>query len=148
MNYEIVELAEKKVVGKCIKTANTDPNMKEDISKLWQDFFQNNVPADIINKTTGNVFALYSDYDSDGYYVATAGCEVSSFDGEVLAQKTIPASKYAKFIGRGLPCSIAAEMWEKIWQVDLDRTFTGDFEDYTKSYENGEYDVEIYVAIK
>ena len=37
MNYEVVNLKEKKVVGLNIRTNNNDPNMSNDIGKLWNE---------------------------------------------------------------------------------------------------------------
>lgn len=37
--------------------------------------------------------------------------------------------------------------WEKIWDMDLDRTFTGDFEEYLNDDYN-HADINLYVAIK
>ncbi len=40
-----------------------------------------------------------------------------------------------------------AEAWQTIWGMDLDRSFTGDFEEYLNSdWENA--DIDIYIALK
>ncbi len=40
-----------------------------------------------------------------------------------------------------------AKAWDKIWKMDLDRSFTGDFEEYLNSdFENA--DIDIYIALK
>jgi predicted transcriptional regulator YdeE len=40
-----------------------------------------------------------------------------------------------------------AEAWEEIWKMDLERSFTGDFEEYLNSdWENA--DIDIYIALK
>lgn len=39
MNYEIVNLKEKKLCGLKIRTANTDLEMQKKIGELWSKFF-------------------------------------------------------------------------------------------------------------
>ncbi len=40
-----------------------------------------------------------------------------------------------------------AKAWDEIWKIDLDRSFTGDFEEYLNSdFENA--DIDIYIALK
>ena len=59
----------------------------------------------------------------------------------------IPAGTYAKFCVHGNMETAVRNAWEKIWNMDLDRTFTGDFEEYL----NDDYDhadINLYIAIK
>ena len=66
---------------------------------------------------------------------------------KILDVKIIPAGKYAKFSICGNMVTAVAEAWQQIWDMDLDRSFTGDFEEYKNSeVENAEID--IYVALK
>ena len=76
MNYEIVELEEKIVVGICDKTSNDDPKMGEVIGNVWKELFATGKIADIKNRSNDHTIGLYSDYTENGYDI-TAGCEVT-----------------------------------------------------------------------
>ncbi|SMP65169.1 GyrI-like domain-containing protein [Anoxynatronum buryatiense] len=146
MNYQIVTLAEKTVVGVSAVTGNNDPKMGEIISGLWEKLYQGGVNATIKNKVNDHAIGLYSDYTEDQYCV-TAGNEVSKAANDELTVKTIPAGKYAKFSVHGHMVTAVAEAWGEIWKLDLDRSFTGDFEEYLNS-DWEEADIDIYIALK
>lgn len=146
MNYEIVNLEQKTVVGLSAVTGNADPKMSEVISGLWEKLYQGGVNAAIKNKVNEYAIGLYLDY-ANGQYCVTAGNEVSKPENEELMVKHIPAGKYAKFSVHGDMVKAVAEAWGEIWQMDLDRSFTGDFEEYLNSdWENA--DIDIYVALR
>ena len=137
MNYEIVELKEKTIVGFAGRTSNDDPKMGDVISGLWQKLY---TPENVVNTYA---IGLYSDYDEKGYQV-TAGFEVSKAcaSGEQVI-KVIPAGKYAKFQIHGDYVEAVSKAWGEIWNIPLDRTYTGDFEEY-RTME----DIDIYIAIR
>lgn len=66
-----------------------------------------------------------------------------------MTVKVIPKSKYNVITVKGnMPQSIA-EGWGYIWNSDLKRTYTGDFEVYGKKYvKNQNSEINIYVAVK
>ncbi|WP_027399137.1 GyrI-like domain-containing protein [Anaerovorax odorimutans] len=146
MNYEIINLEKKIIVGVSAITSNTDPKMGEVISGLWEKLYQGGVNPSIKNKVNDYAIGLYSDYKNDKYCV-TAGNEVSKAENEDLTVKIIPAGKYAKFSVHGDMQKAVAEAWGKIWKMNLNRSFTGDFEEYLNSdWENA--DIDIYIALK
>lgn len=146
MDYEIVNLEQKAVVGVSAVTGNADPKMSEIIRGLWEKLYQGGVGATIKNKVNEYAIGLYSDYSSDQYCV-TVGNEVSKPENAELTVKLIPAGKYAKFSVHGHMEKAVAEAWGEIWKMDLDRSFTGDFEEYLNSdWENG--DIDLYIALK
>lgn len=146
MNYEIVNLKEKVIVGVSAVTSNADPKMGEVIGGIWEKLYQGGINAEIKNKVNEYAVGLYSDYLNDQYCV-TAGIEVSKPENEDLSVKIIPAGKYAKFSIHGHMQKAVAEAWEEIWKLDLERSFTGDFEEYLNSdWENA--DIDIYIALK
>ncbi len=146
MNYEIVKLEEKIVIGLCCKTGNSDPEMGMKIGGLWQDFYGKGIVTTLKNRVNEHAIGLYSDYTADGYTV-TVGAEVSKNENTQLSYKIIPAGKYAKFSINGDMVIAVQKAWGEIWNMDLDRSFTGDFEEYlTNDMENA--DIEIYVALK
>ena len=143
MNYEIVELKEKTIVGFTARTSNEDPQMGTIIGGLWKQLYTPENTEKIQNRVNAYAIGLYSDYVKEGYQV-TAGFEVSDAEsGNGFTVKTIPAGRYAKFSVHGDMIEAVANSWKEIWETPLDRTFTGDFEEYLS-----QEDIDIYIAIK
>lgn len=150
MNYEIVNLEEKKVVGVSDKTKNSDPNMSMIIGSLWNKLYNEGVYFKINNKSNDKALGIYSDYETDynGIYSVTVGCEVSEANNipEDTVLKVIPKGKYAKFIVKGHMQKAVAEFWEKLWNMNLDRNYLCDFEEYQNAdVDNAE--IHIYISI-
>lgn len=145
MNYEIVTLSEKKIVGVEARTDNNDPQMPAIIGGLWQKFM-GGVWQSIKNPANPRCLCLYSNY-GESSYDATVGAEVTANGNPELVEKTIPAGKYAKFFIKGDVVKDVGNAWGEIWTMPLDRSFTGDFEEYLSNVD-GVAEVEIYVALK
>lgn len=154
MDYEIVELQEKKVVGLLDHLSNSDADRKQKIGKLWSDIFSEKLYEKVENKTNDFPICLYSDYENAGSagevlaYDVLVGFEVKPSVKEVkYAEKTIPAGKYARFIVKGNVSESVGAAWGEIWKTPLNRSYTGDFEQYmNEDMENAE--IEIYIAVK
>lgn len=157
MDYEIVELEEKVIVGLVEKTANNDVDMMAKIGQLWQRLFDtangDSLFTSIRNKTNYYSYGVYCDYADDSVdqsklnYTVMAGVSVSKNEDANLETRIIPKGKYAKFVAKGNMHTAVGECWEKIWQTPLDRAFTADFEEYVSSdMEN--CTINIYVAIR
>ena len=143
MNYEVVELKEKTIVGVSAQTSNADPQMSAIIGDLWQKLYTPEVISTIVDRTNEYAIGLYSDYEGENYQV-TAGFEVSNVPTEAsYTVKVIPAGRYAKFSVHGDMVKAVADAWGEIWNTPLERTFTGDFEEYTSME-----DIDIYIAIR
>ena len=130
MDYEIIELEKKSVAGISARTNNTNADMGPVIGGLWNRFFNGGVYENIPNKKSPKTLGIYTEYaggEKDDYTVMTA-CEVEKEpeSGE-LETRTIPAGRYAKFIVKGNMITAVAEAWQKIWQLDLPRSFKCDF---------------------
>lgn len=146
MNYEVVNLKEKVVVGLSVETSNDDPKMTSKIGGLWNDLYQGGVFTKIRNRANEYAIGLYSDYNANGY-TASVGMEVTKEDNAELSKKIIPAGKYAKFTIHGHMQEAVAKAWTEIWSMDLDRSYQADFEEYLNSdFENAE--INIYIALK
>ena len=120
--------------------------MGQVIGDLWKKLFQEGICNTIQNRVNEYAIGLYSDYTEQNYHVLT-GVEVSELNNSDLVSRVIPAGTYAKFCVHGNMETAVRNAWEKIWNMDLDRTFTGDFEEYL----NDDYDhadINLYVAIK
>jgi len=146
MYYEVVNLEQKTVIGLSAITSNMDKDMKTVIGGLWEKLYQGGVNSKIKNKINEYAIGLYSDY-SENQYVVTVGNEVSKAQNQELTVKIIPSGRYAKFSVFGHMEKAVEQAWQEIWSMDLDRSFTGDFEEYLNSdWENAKID--IYIALK
>ena len=67
-----------------------------------------------------------------------------------MVGKTFDEANYAKYIAKGnIMQGMVFGVWTKIWNSDLDRTFTADFEVYGEKSQNPENaEVDIFVAVK
>ncbi len=147
MNYDVVTLEEKKILGVSARTGNARPDMQSVIGGLWQDYYGKGLNVSIKNKVSEHAYGIYSDYDADTYQV-TVGAEVSRFENDGgLAEVVIPAGKYAHFHVFGDQVTAVANAWAEIWKTELKRTFTADFEEYV-AFDGVNATVEIYVAIE
>ncbi|ACD53814.1 transcriptional regulator [Clostridium botulinum] len=150
MNYEVVNLKEKKVVGVTARTKNYDENMIKIIGSLWQNLYEGGVYNTIKNKANDKAIGIYSDYESDvnSEYSVTVGCEVNEIEdiSEDTIVKVIPAGKYAKFIVRGQVQQAVNDFWQELWNMKLNRNYKCDFEEYQNcDMENAE--IHIYISI-
>lgn len=153
MKYEIVEIEEKVVVGIKIKTTNQDGKAMQDIGMTWQKLFVDGIYEKIPNKVNHKTIGLYTEYEADFTkpYVFMAGAEVSQEirrDREIVS-KIIPKGKYAKFVIIGDVQNSVGQAWQEIWNGNLKRKYTCDFEEYQNNSEDRQkQEIHIYVAIE
>ena len=76
MNYEIVELKEKTIVGFAGRTSNDDPKMGAVISGLWQKLYTPENVSGTRNRDNTYAIGLYSDYEKEGHPIKTVKNEV------------------------------------------------------------------------
>ncbi len=153
MKYEIVELDEKVVEGIRIKTTNQEGKSVQDIGMTWQKLFEDGVYNRIQNKVNNKTIGLYTEYEGDYTkpYIFIAGAEVSKEekDNEELANKFIPKGKYAKFVIIGDVKKSVGQAWQEIWNMNLNRKYTCDFEEYQNNSEDMQkQEIHIYIAIE
>lgn len=150
MDYEVVTLEKKTVVGIQARTSNQSPDMGALIGGLWQRFFGEGLFFVIPDKTNAKSIGLYSNY-SDGMeeYDVTVCCEVEHAenvpDGLIVGE--IPAGKYAKFVVQGNMVTAVHEFWTELHKMDLPRAYTADFEEYQNADENNAV-IHIYISLK
>lgn len=152
MNYELINLKAKKVAGLTIRTTNEDMKCIKDMEVLWGRFYGENIPQKL-NEIAGAVsYGVYNNYESDitKPYDYTAAMDVlSDNQDEGVSVIDIPAGKYALFSAKGDMVKIVGELWQTIWEADLQRTFECDFESYTVGEAGlSETLVEIYISVK
>ncbi len=152
MKYEIVELEEKVITGIRIKTTNQDGKAMQDIGNTWQKLFANGIYEKIPNKVNGKTIGLYTEYEGDYTkpYTFIAGAEVSKKVqiGEEIKSIIIPKGKYAKFVITGDVQNSVGQAWQEIWNMDLKRKYTCDFEEYQNNSEDMQkQEIHIYIAL-
>ena len=142
-----------KIIGIEIETTNENGKSAEDLGKLWEQFYAENVPSKITNKTNDEIYSIYTDYESDytGKYSCVIGMKVDSLDQipNGLIGREFKSGKYHKFIAKGQMPNAVLETWQMIWKNDkeLNRKYTADFEVYGNNSQNGENsEVDIYIA--
>lgn len=124
----------------------------QDCGALWQRFQAEKCIESIQGKLDAKVYAVYHNYDGDhtGPYEFFIGCAVDSEakvpDGMVSIE--IPAQDYQLRLAKGQMPNCIAEAWMEIWDSDIDRAYTYDFEVYgEKSYDWTNAEVEIFLAL-
>lgn len=143
-----------KVIGISVRTTNEKGQSAADIGKLWNKFMSEGIIEKIPNKIDHTIFSIYTDYESDHTkpYTTILGCKVENFDiiPNGMIAKSFEGGNYTKFVSKGdLQKGAVYLEWLKIWEMDLKRTYTADFEIYGKKAQNPtNAEVDIFVAIK
>lgn len=151
-NFIVIEKPSMMVVGIACRTSNTPEAAPNDIPKLWGKFYSEDVLGRIPNKASNEVVALYCDYEGDYTkpYTCVIGCPVTSLDKvpEGMVAKVLPATSYVPFQAIGEHPKALMDVWTKVWQTNLDRTYTGDFEVYGPKFAAQPQEVEVFVAVR
>lgn len=151
MEYKIITLEEKTVVGVSARTNNFAPDIGEKIGGLWSKFYQSGIYSSIENKKNEKALGIYTEYAGDEKedYTIVVACEVEKADviPDTAIKTKIPAGKYAKFEIIGDVKKDVSEFWSQLWKMDLPRSFVCDFEEYENdNMENSK--VNIYIGLK
>lgn len=147
------ELEKFYVIGISVRTTNENGQAGIDIAELWNKFISKNVFGKIANKIDNSVYCIYTEYEKDYTkpYTTILGCKVSSLNyiPNGMIGKTLNRESYIKYIAKGnLSEGIVYNEWMKIWNTEIDRKYTVDFEIYGKKAENSENaEVEIFIAL-
>ncbi|GAA0876097.1 GyrI-like domain-containing protein [Wandonia haliotis] len=150
---EKVSISPFHIIGISVRTTNENGQSTKDIPALWEQFMQEQILEKIPNKLDNTVYCMYTDYEKDHTrpYTTLIGCRVSSLDEipENMTGKTISAAPYHKYTVKGnLQQNIVYNAWLKIWNEDLKRSYTADFEMYDPTKQTPENaEVEIFIAV-
>ncbi|MCC9062391.1 GyrI-like domain-containing protein [Flavobacterium piscisymbiosum] len=142
------------VIGISVRTTNENGQSGKDIPALWSQFMTEEIQSKIPNKVAEDLFCIYTDYEKDHTkpYTTILGCKVENLDvvPENMIGKTIESANYEELIAKGnLSEGIVFNKWLEIWNSDLDRSFTTDFEVYGEKTQNPEKaEVAIYIALQ
>lgn len=143
-----------KIIGIAVETSNQNGQNAEDLGNLWGKFFAENLAQNIPNSIGSDIYAIYTDYQSDfrGSYTAILGLKVSSLDTIPvgLMGREFESGNFKKFCAKGIIPNAVIDTWEEIWTEDksLKRKYSYDFELYGAKSQNGENsEVEIFIAV-
>lgn len=144
------------VVGIACRTSNAPDAAPHDLPKLWGRFYQESIAAQIPNKASKDIIALYCEYEGDytAPYTCVIGCPVTSAHEvpQGMVAKIIPSATYAVYPVVGEFPKSLIDTWGRIWSTDLKRTYTGDFELYKDILPSGcligsNQELDVFVAI-
>lgn len=141
------------VIGIAVRTINMPQKAEIDIPQLWEKFMCENVVSQIPNKSSNDVYCIYTDYEGDYTkpYTTLIGCKVSSLDTipEDMVGITIETGEYEQFTAKGnLMDNIVYEEWLSIWKADIDRAYLSDFEIYKEGFDPENAEIDIFVGVK
>lgn len=143
-----------KVIGIAVRTSNQNGQSAQDIGQLWGKFMSEGIAGQIPNKIDESIFSIYTNYQGDHTepYDTILGCKVDSLD-EIpsgMVGQAFDGGTYGKFVSKGdLTKGIVYGTWSTIWEQDLERVYTADFELYGEKAQNPEdAEVDVLVAIK
>tara|TARA_R110000737_G_C14559813_1_gene482081 strand:+ start:743 stop:1201 length:459 start_codon:yes stop_codon:yes gene_type:complete len=142
------------IVGIRTRTIN-DGSAAKDIPALWNRFMSENILENIPNRTNNAIYCLYTEYEGDHTqpYDVVLGCKVNNTNDipDGFTHLHVPASSNAQFLAKGVieHGQAVVETWMQIWQSDLDRAYSIDYEVYDERAENLQNaEVDIFIALK
>lgn len=141
------------VIGISTRTTNENGQSATDIEALWTKFWKAEIQKEIVNRTSDDIYAVYTDYESDfkGPYTLTIGFPVTSLENipPGYVGKTIAVSTYKKFVSKGKMPEAVFGTWLEIWgDSSLNRAYSADFTIHGRKYYDGnKAEVETYISI-
>jgi predicted transcriptional regulator YdeE len=142
------------IIGISVKTSNANNQAATDIGDLWQKFIGEKIASKIPNKIDDTVYSVYCRYESDytAPYTTLLGCKVNSIENipDGFDCIEIADGNYEHFLSTGnLMEGAVYKTWVDIWNTDLPRAYTTDFEVYgEKSADPSNASVDIFIALK
>ena len=123
------------VIGIAVTTTNVNGKSAKDIGQLWGKFMSEGIIDQIPAKIDESIFSVYTNYQGDHTmpYDTIVGCKVSSLDNvpEGMVGQAFGGGTFGKFVSKGdLTKGVVFGTWTEIWEKDLDRVYTADFELY------------------
>ncbi|MET3035755.1 GyrI-like domain-containing protein [Chryseobacterium sp. NRRL B-14859] len=143
-----------KVIGIAVRTTNENNRAATDIGALWERFMKEDILNAIPGKVDNTIFSIYTDYEKDHTkpYTTVLGCKVENLDHipDGMVGYSFDGGNYIKFTTKGdLSKGLVINEWLKIWEMDLGRIFTADFEVYGEKAQNlSDAEVDILIAVK
>lgn len=142
------------IIGISVRTTNENQQAAKDIPALWEKFMSESSIEKIPNKISNDIYCIYTEYESDHTkpYTTILGCKVEN-STEIpagMVSKKIATTDYQKFTAKGnLQEGTVYNKWLEIWNEDLNRKFTSDFEIYgEKTMNPTNAEVDIFIAVE
>lgn len=142
------------VIGISIRTTNANGQSAKDIETLWGKFWGEEIQKKIPNKVSDDIYAVYTDYETDytGAYTAIVGLRVNSLENipAGFVGLTLEKDVYQKFVSKGKMPEAVFNTWLEIWQnKNLNRAYHFDFTVHGKKYYDGDQaEVETFISVK
>lgn len=143
-----------KMIGISVRTTNENDQAAKEIAELWDKFMNENLLDAIPNKIDRTVYSLYTDYEGDHTqpYTAILGCQVNNLNDipNGMVGKSFSGGNYVKRTARGdLTKGLIVNEWSKIYELDLDRIYTADFEVFGEKAQNPtDAEIDFFIAVK
>jgi predicted transcriptional regulator YdeE len=142
------------IIGISVRTTNENGQAGKDIPALWNRFISEGIAEKIPGKTDNSVYCIYTEYEKDHTkpYTTILGCKVADLKNipAGMVGKTIDEENYSAQTANGnLLQGVVFNEWVKIWNSNLERIFTADFEVYGEKAQDPENAaVDIFIAVK
>lgn len=144
------------IIGISIRTTNQNGQAAKDIEALWGRFWSEDIQQKVPNKNGDEIFAVYTDYESDftGFYTTIVGLPVKSLENipDGFVGITIETANYQKFVSKGKMPEAVVSTWFEIWgnkELNLQRAYKADFTIHGKKYFDGDNaEVETFISVK
>ena len=113
-----------------------------------------NIVSKIPNKIGNDVYSLYTEYESDCTkpYTTILGCKVENLDNvpNGMVGSSFKGGNYIKTSAKGdLMRGMIVNHWAKIFEMDLERVYSADFEVFGEKAQNpSDAEVDFYVSVK
>lgn len=141
------------VIGISVRTINANGQAMQDIEALWTRWWTEKIQEQIPNATSTDIYALYTDYESDytGAYTMIIGLPVSSLEEipEGFVSLTVAKDEYKKYLSKGKMPDAIMNTWMEIWQsTNLNRAYRVDFTIHGEKYFAGDQaEVETFISV-
>ncbi|MBK6265089.1 effector binding domain-containing protein [Marivirga sp. S37H4] len=151
---ENVKIEPFQVIGIAVRTTNENEQAAKDIAQLWDRFMSENILDAIPNKIDNTVYSLYTDYEGDHTqpYTAMLACRVSQLDiiPDGMVGKSFSGGNYVKITAKGdLTKGLIVNEWSKIFELNLERVYTADFEAFGEKARNPkDAEIDFFIAVK
>ena len=112
-----------------------------------------NIASKIPGRVGDDIYAVYYDYEGDhtkpfGYFIGVpVGRDTTVPAGMINID--IPAGKFEHFVAKGKMPDCMIDAWAEIWNSDINRKYTADYEIYgSRSADTENAQVDIFVAVE
>jgi predicted transcriptional regulator YdeE len=141
------------ITGLAVRTSNGNGQAMADIGALWNRFLSDNTLIKIPGKLDDHIYSVYTDYEGDYTkpYTVILGCRTIASDNIPggMVQRFFPEAKYHHKVIKGNILEGAVyKAWEEVWNSNLPRAYTADFEVYGEKAANPtDAEIDLYISI-